>query len=255
MTLCLTALKGIPLIQPGDSLPEIILDALTSQSLPLEDGDILVIAQKIISKAEGRLVNLQDIQPSDYANELSRIVLKDPRFIELVLSESNRVLRSRENTLIVEHKQGFVCANAGIDHSNVMGAHGNPEDWFLLLPENADQSAERIRTALEGKTGKRLGVLIIDSHGRAWRMGTVGISVGLSGLPGLTDLRGKPDLFGYTLKITQVGTADELAAAASLLMGQADEGSPVIHVRGFPYPLREGNLQELIRPLDQDLFR
>jgi coenzyme F420-0:L-glutamate ligase/coenzyme F420-1:gamma-L-glutamate ligase len=136
-----------------------------------------------------------------------------------------------------------------------MGSYGNPEDWFLLLPENADQSAQRIRTSLEERTGKRLGVLIIDSHGRAWRMGTVGISVGLSGIPALLDLRGKPDLYGYTLKITQVGTGDELAAAASLLMGQADEGSPVIHVRGFPYPLREGNLQELIRPLDQDLFR
>lgn len=255
MALTLTPLKQIPLIQTGDSLPAIILNSIKTESITIENGDIFIIAQKIVSKSEGRMVNLTTIQPSEYALQLSKITLKDPRFVELVLRESNQVIRTRENTLIVEHKNGFICANAGIDHSNVMGSDGNPEDWYLLLPEDSDRSADLIRSSLETSSGKRIGVMIIDSHGRAWRMGTVGIAIGLSGMPGLVDLRGKTDLFGYSLKITQVGAADELAAAASLMMGQAAEGSPIIHARGFPYPLRDGNLQELIRPIDQDLFR
>jgi coenzyme F420-0:L-glutamate ligase/coenzyme F420-1:gamma-L-glutamate ligase len=148
-----------------------------------------------------------------------------------------------------------VCANAGIDHSNVAGAGNAREEWVLLLPAEPDRSAEKIRREVQSKTGKRIGVLIIDSHGRAWRNGTVGVAIGVAGLPALQDLRGKPDLFNFTLRITQVGAADELAAAASLVMGQAAEGTPVVHVRGFPYPLREGSLVELIRPKDQDLFR
>ncbi|PJB68731.1 MAG: coenzyme F420-0:L-glutamate ligase, partial [Anaerolineae bacterium CG_4_9_14_3_um_filter_57_17] len=158
-------------------------------------------------------------------------------------------------TAIVEHHLGFICANAGIDHSNVAGEGDASQEWVLLLPENPDKSAAEIRAALETASGKRLGVLIIDSHGRAWRLGTVGIAIGLSGLPGLMDERGWQDLFGYTLQITVVGVADELAAAASLMMGQAAEGTPAVHVRGFPYPLREGNLSELLRPKDQDMFR
>jgi coenzyme F420-0:L-glutamate ligase/coenzyme F420-1:gamma-L-glutamate ligase len=165
------------------------------------------------------------------------------------------VLRVRPGTIIVEHRCGFVCANAGIDHSNVSGSWGNPEDWVLLLPEDPDKSAQGIREALENKSGVHLGVLIIDSHGRAWRMGTVGVTIGLSGLPGLIDLRGERDLFGYRLRITQVAAADELAAAAALIMGEASEGIPLAHVRGFPYRLRDGTLMELIRPQDQDLFR
>jgi coenzyme F420-0:L-glutamate ligase/coenzyme F420-1:gamma-L-glutamate ligase len=155
----------------------------------------------------------------------------------------------------VEHKLGFVCANAGIDHSNVAGPGNSAEEWILLLPADPDRSAKAIRAAIESSTGKQIGILIIDSHGRAWRNGTVGAAIGISGLPGVTDLRGRPDLFGYKLQVTQVGVADELAAAASLVMGQAAEGTPVVHVRGFPYPLREGALQELIRPKEQDLFR
>jgi coenzyme F420-0:L-glutamate ligase/coenzyme F420-1:gamma-L-glutamate ligase len=161
----------------------------------------------------------------------------------------------RSGTLIAEHKLGFVCANAGIDHSNVQSLGGNSDDWVLLLPENPDESARRIREELEKESGKKIGILIIDSHGRAWRMGAVGVAIGLSGIPALVDMRGKPDLFGYQLRVTLVAAADELAAAASLLMGQADEFTPVIHVRGFPYPLRESTVQELIRPKDLDLFR
>jgi coenzyme F420-0:L-glutamate ligase / coenzyme F420-1:gamma-L-glutamate ligase len=157
--------------------------------------------------------------------------------------------------MIVEHRLGFICANAGIDHSNVAGEGNKVEEWVLLLPENPDASARALRKKLEDASGVKLGVLIIDSHGRAWRLGVVGVAIGMAGVPGLEDLRGKKDLFGYTLRITEVGVADELAAAASLVMGQADEMTPVVHVRGFKYPLRESSLKELLRPKDQDLFR
>jgi coenzyme F420-0:L-glutamate ligase/coenzyme F420-1:gamma-L-glutamate ligase len=255
VTLTLTPLSGIPLIRPGDDLAEIILRSLALANIDLADGDILVLAQKIVSKAEGRLVNLNQVVPSPAAIDLAKEVAKDARLVELVLQESNQVLRKRPGTLIIEHRLGFVCANAGIDHSNVRGEAGEPEDWVLLLPKDADASAQAVRQRLETASGARLGVLIIDSHGRAWRIGTVGTTIGLSGIPGVADLRGKPDLFDFHLQITQVGVADELAAAASLVMGQAAEGTPVIHVRGFPYPLREASLQEILRPKEQDLFR
>jgi coenzyme F420-0:L-glutamate ligase/coenzyme F420-1:gamma-L-glutamate ligase len=165
------------------------------------------------------------------------------------------VLRSRQSVIIVEHRLGFVCASAGIDHSNVRGEGGDPEDWVLLLPEDPDRSARQIRERLESASARRLGVLIVDSHGRAWRLGTVGATIGLSGLPALVDMRGWEDLFGFRLQITQVGVADELAAAASLMMGQSAEGTPAVHVRGFPYPLREGSMKELLRPRNEDMFR
>ncbi len=255
MTLTLTPLRGIPLVKPGDDLPTMITATLAETGLTLQDGDILVLAQKIVSKAEGRLVNLTTVTPGERAMGYAKVTGKDPRLLELILSESRKVLRAREGLIIVEHNLGFVSANAGIDHSNVSGDWGNPEDWVLLLPEDPDRTSASIRSALEDACGCRLGVLIIDSHGRAWRNGTVGVTIGLSGLPGLVDLRGEPDLFDYHLRATLVGAADELAAAASMVMGQAAEATPVVHVRGFPYPLREGHLQELIRPEERDLFR
>jgi len=255
MTLTLTPLPGIPLIQPGDNLPEILLQALGRAGIDLQEGNILVLAQKIVSKAQGRLVNLATVTPSERAIALTAKTEKDPRLLELILQESAAVLRTRPGSIIVEHRLGFICASAGIDHSNVAGEGDPAEEWVLLLPEDPDSTALEIRRQLEAASGARLGVLIIDSHGRAWRLGTVGVAIGLSGLPGLVDLRGWVDLFGYTLRITQVGVADELAAAASLLMGQAAEGTPAVHVRGFPYPLREGSLREVLRPKDQDLFR
>lgn len=251
----ITPLTNLPLIQPGDDLAEKIWVQLDAEQIALENGDVLVIAQKIVSKSENRLVDLTTIQPSPQADEIAAVAEKDPRFVELVIRESSEILRVRAGTIIVEHKLGFVCANAGIDHSNVLGPTGDPLDWVLLLPVDPDGSAERIRKQVEQLAGKMLGVLIIDSHGRAWRNGTVGISIGFSGLPGLVDLRGKADIFGYQLRVTQVAAADELAAAASLMMGQTDERIPVVHVRGFPFPLREGNLGELIRPKELDLFR
>ena len=261
MSLILTPLIGIPFIRRGDPLADILVQSLSTSKIDIQAGDILVIAQKIISKAEGRTVNLTSVHPSQRAQALARETNKDPRLVELILQESNEVLRTRAGVMIVEHRLGFVCANAGIDHSNVgaepsEGAEsGTPEEWFLLLPENPDRSAEVLRKQIQEKTGQRMGILIIDSHGRAWRNGTVGVAIGIAGLPGLEDLRGQPDLFGYQLQVTQVGVADELAAAGSLVMGQASEATPAVHVRGFPYPLREGSLGEMIRPKAQDLFR
>jgi coenzyme F420-0:L-glutamate ligase/coenzyme F420-1:gamma-L-glutamate ligase len=275
MPLTLTPLQHIPLIRHGNNLADIVLNSLKQSNTTLQDNDIFVIAQKIVSKAEGRTVNLATIIPSERAIELAAQTEKDARVVELILQESNEVLRTRVGAIIVEHKLGFVCANAGIDHSNVdsplpegegpgvrdshllsgEGLGVRSEDWVLLLPQNPDHSSRKMRDEIQSKTGKQVGILIIDSHGRAWRNGTVGVAIGMAGIPGLEDLRGKPDLFGYTLQVTQVGVADELAAAASLVMGQAAEGTPVIHVRGFPYPLREGELKELIRPKEQDLFR
>jgi len=244
------------MIQPGDDLGELIFTSLNDSGLSLEDGDILVLAQKIVSKAEGRLYNLTQIIPSERAAELAQITEKDPRFLELVLQESNEVLRTRPGTVIVEHKLGFVCANAGIDHSNVSGLWGEPQDWVLLLPENPDVSAERIRVRIEDLSGvNNLGVMIIDSHGRAWRNGAVGMAIGLSQVPGIVDMRGQTDLFGYELRVTLVAAADELAAGASLVMGEAAECVPAVHVRGFPYALRDSSLKELIRSRELDMFR
>jgi coenzyme F420-0:L-glutamate ligase/coenzyme F420-1:gamma-L-glutamate ligase len=255
MPLVLTALKDIPLIRQGHDLAEIILASLRASGPELEDNDILVLGQKIVSKAEGRMVNLATVTPGDRGKEIAQRIEKDPRLVELMLAESRSVLRARTGTIIVEHNLGFVCANAGIDHSNVAGPGSGPDEYVLLLPVDPDQSARQIRAKLQGRSGKRIGVMIIDSHGRAWRLGTVGMCIGLDGIPGVVDERGWKDLFGYSLRITVVAVADELAAAASLIMGQAAEGTPIVHVRGFPYPLRDGSLNEIIRPKEFDLFR
>ncbi|MBI5354158.1 MAG: coenzyme F420-0:L-glutamate ligase [Chloroflexi bacterium] len=255
MSLTLTSLQNIPLIRQDDNLADILVKSLLETKVELQDDDILVLAQKIVSKSEGRMVNIATVTPTQSAIELAQKADKDPRVIELMLQESNEVLRVRVGTIIVEHKLGFVCANAGIDHSNVMGTGDENDEYVLLLPKDPDGSSRNIREKIKQLTGKNIGVMIIDSHGRAWRNGTVGLCIGLSGLPALVDERGWKDLFGYTLKITVVGVADELAAAASLVMGQAAEGTPAVHVRGFPYPLGEGSLKELIRPKGQDMFR
>jgi len=233
----------------------LLLEALGRAEVRLEAGDILAVTQKIVSKAEGRLVHLPEVRPSPEARRLAEESQKDPRLVEVILRESRQVMRVRPGLIIVRHRLGFVCANAGVDHSNVLGEGGRPEDWVLRLPEDPDASARRIRERLEQAAGVPLGVVILDSHGRAWRMGTVGVAIGISGMPALLDLRGRPDLFGYRLQVTQVGIADELAAAVSVVTGQAAEGIPAVHVRGLPYPLREGSLGELIRPEEQDLFR
>jgi coenzyme F420-0:L-glutamate ligase/coenzyme F420-1:gamma-L-glutamate ligase len=255
MALVLTPLKGMPFVRSGDDLVELVASALSANAISPLDGDILVLGQKIISKAEGRMVELAEVTPSADAVKLATEANKDPRVVELMLQESRRVVRVRPGTIIVEHRLGFVCANAGIDHSNVAGPPHGESEHVLLLPCDPDASAARIRSGLEKRFGRRLAVMINDSHGRAWRLGTVGTCIGLSGLPALIDERGWKDLFGYTLQATVVGVADELAAAASLMMGQAAEATPAIHVRGFPYALGEGSLGEMLRPAGQDLFR
>jgi coenzyme F420-0:L-glutamate ligase/coenzyme F420-1:gamma-L-glutamate ligase len=250
--LTLTALRGVPLVQPGDDLAGIIVAALATSNVTLQSRDVLVIAQKIVSKAEGRIVALKTVTPSPRAFELANAAAKDPRVVELILQESTEVLRHRPGAIIVAHRLGFVLANAGIDMSNV-GPGG--EESALLLPADPDRSCREIRERMRERTGADVAVLIIDSFGRAWRNGTVGTAIGVSGFPALADLRGKPDLFGRPLQITEVGLADELAAAASLLMGQAAEGAPIVLARGVPYERREATIQELLRPKAQDLFR
>jgi coenzyme F420-0:L-glutamate ligase / coenzyme F420-1:gamma-L-glutamate ligase len=247
--LWLRPLPDIPLIEPGDDLAEIILASIEKADWDLQNGDVLVMAQKIVSKAENRTVDLATVIPSLRAIELATEVQKDARLVELILSESETVVRRGPGVLIVEHKLGFVMANAGIDRSNVNG-----EDHALLLPVDPDRSATVIRRAIAARVRIDVGVLIIDSFGRAWRNGTIGTAIGASGVPTLLDLRGRPDLFGRPLETTEVGWADELAAAASLMMGQAGEGRPVILVRGL-VETGEGSAADLLRPKQKDLFR
>ena len=252
--LVLTALEGVPTVRPGDDLAEIIVGSAARTGVALRDGDIVVVAQKIVSKAEGRFAYLREVEPSAEARALAAQSAKDPRVVELILRESTEVLRARPGVIIVAHRLGFVIANAGIDASNVEHDAADGEA-VLLLPENPDASAARLRDRLRAATGVDLAVIINDSFGRAWRLGTIGTAIGAAGLPALLDLRGTPDRAGRPLQVTEVGIADEVAAAASLLMGQAAEGRPVIHVRGFPYERRDGSVAELVRPKDEDLFR
>jgi coenzyme F420-0:L-glutamate ligase / coenzyme F420-1:gamma-L-glutamate ligase len=249
-SLVLTAVPGIPMIAAGDDLAAIIVKALRDAGLALAGSDVLVLAQKIVSKAEGRSVDLATVAPSPRAIVLADETGKDARVVELILAESTEVLRHRPGVLIVAHKLGLVLANAGIDRSNVDG-----REHVLLLPRDPDHSCAELRRAIASATGVEVGVVIIDSIGRAWRNGTIGTAIGVAGLAGLLDLRGTPDLFGRPLETTEVGLADELAAAASLVMGQAGEGTPVVLVRGLRYGRRDGAATELIRAREKDLFR
>ncbi|MEO8628116.1 MAG: coenzyme F420-0:L-glutamate ligase [Betaproteobacteria bacterium] len=250
----LIALAGVPFVRVGDDVCDLIIKALAHSGEQLRSGDVIVIAQKIVSKAQGRQVALDSVTPSARAQELAAIVDKDPRLVELILSESTEVLRARKDVLIVVHRLGFVMANAGIDMSNVEGNDATSR-VLLLLPTDPDGECDRLREAIRERIGAQVGVVINDSHGRAWRNGAVGVAIGASGVAALRDLRGKPDLFGRELQITQVGLADELAAAASLLMGQADEGLPVVIVRGLQIEGHDGSAADLIRARELDLFR
>jgi len=253
-SLTLVALQGVGAVLPGDDLAVRILAAADDAGIALADGDVVAVAQKIVSKAEDRYAVLDEVVPSARAIELARACRKDPRVVELVLAESRAVLRTAPNVLVVEDRRGLVLANAGVDRSNVEpDARGR--ERVLLLPVDPDASAARLRARIREVAGVDVGVLINDSVGRAWRLGTVGTAIGASGIPGLLDLRGTPDLHGRALQITEVGFADELAAAASALMGQADEGRPVVVIRGARLARRDGTARELQRPRDQDLFR
>jgi len=252
-SITLTALKDIPLIQPGEDLCLTILNSLQKNKMTLTNGDVLVIAQKIVSKSEGRAVRLKLVNPSTRAIDLAKVVNKDPRLVELILQESKEIIRSKHDVLIVEHRLGFIMANAGIDLSNV--AQDTEEDIALLLPLNPDATCANLVARLHDSLEVNVGVVINDSHGRAWRNGTVGVAIGAAGFNALHDLRGKEDLFGRKLQTTEVGYADELASAASLMMGQANEGIPIVLIRGLEILSGNSTAQALIRPRASDLFR
>jgi coenzyme F420-0:L-glutamate ligase/coenzyme F420-1:gamma-L-glutamate ligase len=253
MAITLTPIPDIPLVRPGDDLAALIIAACERAALAPGDGDVVVVAQKIVSKAEGRYLDLAEVKPSARAASLAAEVGKDPRLVEVILRESRRVVRHRPGVLIVEHRLGCIMANAGVDRSNVdpqMGA-----EPVLLLPRDPDASAARLRDRLAARFKSELAVVITDSWGRAWRRGTVGVALGAAGLPALMDLRGRPDLFGHDLRVTQTGFADEIASAASLVMGQADEARPVVLVRGLAWAGADAVAAALIRAADEDLFR
>jgi len=244
--------ETFPLVEPGDSLPRLILETLQLEQIPLQQGDLLVLAQKIISKSEGRYVDLPGISPTEEAVRLARTCDKDPRLVQLILDESSEVLRCVPGVIIVRHRLGFVLANAGIDHSNIAGSDDG--ERVLLLPENPDRSAEQLKEQLEQATGLDLAVLINDSFGRPWRLGTTGVCIGCAGIASLWDQRGDSDLFGQELQVTQVAVGDELATAASVLMGQANEARPLVLVRGLEFPREPAAAHHLLRPAGEDLF-
>jgi coenzyme F420-0:L-glutamate ligase/coenzyme F420-1:gamma-L-glutamate ligase len=245
------ALANMPLVQPGDDLPALLVSCLRDNNRQLVDGDVLVIAQKIVSKAENRYVDLASVTPSGKALELAEAVGKDPLLVEVILRESREVLRYKPGVLIVEHVLGFVHANAGIDRSNI----GGSDNLVLLLPENPDASAARLRRRIAQELGVEVAIIINDSAGRAWREGAIGFAVGCAGLEPVLDLAGKKDLSGRPMQVTKVAIADELAAAASFLMGQSDEGLPVVQVCGANLPTGSAGCAALIRSRTSDLFR
>jgi coenzyme F420-0:L-glutamate ligase/coenzyme F420-1:gamma-L-glutamate ligase len=248
-----TGVPGLPLFQPGDDLAGAIADGLAAAGLRLLDGDVVVVAQKVVSKVEGRLVALAGVEPGASARQAAAKADKDPAVVQLIEQESSEIMRVAPGVVIARHRSGQVLANAGIDASNISHEGG---DRVLLWPTDPDASARRLRQALEARFGVRLGVVISDSLGRAWRMGTTGTAIGVSGLKPIRDRRGEADLFGRTLIATVIGVADEIAAAASLVIGEATEGLPVAVVRGAAYVRDEAaGMDEMIRPLAQDLFR
>ncbi len=241
-------LKHIPFVEEGDDLAELILSALQKENLELQDGDVVVVTEKIVARAEGREVELSSVTPSEEARRFARETGKDPRVVQLILDESKEVLATGENFIIVETKHGFVCANAGIDQSNVR------EGKAKLLPADPDKSAREIRRRLEQATGSRIGVVICDSFGRSFRLGSVGVAIGCSGIRALWDRRGERDLLGRRLRVTRVAVADCIASAANLVMGEAGEGVPVAIVRGLDV-LGDGSGKDLLRPKERDVFR
>jgi coenzyme F420-0:L-glutamate ligase/coenzyme F420-1:gamma-L-glutamate ligase len=251
------AVPGVPLVGRGADVPAIVWNAVESLGITLVDGDVLVVTSKILSRAEGRFVELPTVEPSRRALELADVAGKDPRVVELILRESTDVSRKAPGVLVVRHRLGFVVANAGIDASNAVppDAPLGSGPWALLLPKDPDTSAAAIRARLETQSRARIGVVVSDSFGRPFRLGTVGIAIGVSGLPPLWDRRGEPDLFGRPLEQTITALADQVAAAADLVAGQAAEGRPLVLVRGLRFePEDDRGAQALIRPRDEDLY-
>lgn len=252
--LTLTALPGIPMVEPDDDLSEIVLDAYARAGLTPASGDVLIVAQKVVSKAENRYAHLGTIEPSTAALELADRTRTDARLTELILRESREVLRQRPGVIIVEHQLGYVHANAGIDRSNII-SDDDYDPRVLLLPADPDASARRLRDTLRERCGADLAVIINDSAGRAWRNGVIGFAIGCAGIEPLRDMIGQPDMFGRALERTQIAVADELAAAGSLLMGQASEATPIVLARGVRFTASEVGSTPLIRAKHEDLFR
>jgi coenzyme F420-0:L-glutamate ligase / coenzyme F420-1:gamma-L-glutamate ligase len=253
--LAVVPLEGIPLIAPGDDLAALIGDALESAGLRPETGDVVCIAQKIVSKAEGRRVALAGVTPGDRARELAAATMKDPRLVQLILDESTEVVRHKPGVLLVRHRLGIVGAHAGIDQSNIEHGGGPEEEYALLLPADPDASAARLRATLEARFGVRLGVVVTDSSNRPWRLGTVGSAIGCSGIRVLDDRRGQHDLYGRELKVTLINRADAIATMATLVMGETTERTPVVLVRGLPADDADEPARIAIRPLEEDMFR
>jgi coenzyme F420-0:L-glutamate ligase/coenzyme F420-1:gamma-L-glutamate ligase len=249
--LIITALANYPLVQPGDDLFSQIKKCLSDAVIPLCDGDVLVLAQKIVSKSEDRFARLDKVSPSAEAKELASEVDKDPRLVQLILDESIEVVRKRKGVVIVEHRLGYVHANAGIDRSNIEKG----DEQVLLLPLDSDASAQMLRKRCEQEFGVDVKIIINDSAGRAWRNGTCGMAIGTAGFEPVDNLIGNKDLFGRVMEVSTVAVADELAAAASFMMGQGDEASPVVHIRGAQLNSSTGGSKELIRQREFDLFR
>ena len=246
-------IPGIPLVQAGDDVAALVVEAAGAAGVRLRTGDILVVAQKIVSKAEGRLLRLAEVRPGAEATRLAEETGKDPRVVQAVLDDSAAVIRARAGVLIVEQSSGWVCAHAGLDHSNVAPEE---DETVALLPADADASAGAIRSGIAARTGAAVAVLISDSHGRPWRMGTVGVCIGCSGLPAVWDQRGLTDLYGYELQASEECIADELCAAASLVMGQSGEGRPAAIIRGYTPPdVPNTSARAIQRPPEKDLFR
>jgi coenzyme F420-0:L-glutamate ligase/coenzyme F420-1:gamma-L-glutamate ligase len=251
-----TALPGVPVIEPGDDLGARVREGLARASIEMAPNDVLVVVSKVVSRAEGRFVDLATVTPSPAAQELAQRTQKDPRFVELVLRESEKVSRTAPGALVVRHRLGHVYGDAGVDLSNAAprGASAGAGPWALLLPIDPDASAERLRAALSPNEGAQIGVVISDSFGRPFRVGTVGAAIGVAGLPPVWDQRGGRDLFGRVLEHTVTALADQVAAAADLVAGQADEGRAFVHVRGLSFPTGNHRAAELCRPYDKDLY-
>ncbi|NHJ03381.1 MAG: coenzyme F420-0:L-glutamate ligase [Candidatus Heimdallarchaeota archaeon] len=243
-------IRNIPIIKIGDNIKKIILDCLDKNNLEIIENDIFIIAQSIISRAEGEIVYLDKIKPSDFAIEIAKQSNKDPRHVEIILKEAKNICKYRNGVLVTETKHGFVCANSGVDKSNVSN-----EEAVSLLPKNPDKSAKEIREYLEKKTKKKIAVIISDTHNRPFRIGAINIAIGCSGLNPLLSYVNKKDLFGYELKSSVISVADQLCSAAGLEMGEADEGFPIILIRGFNFSRKEISAKELIRPVEKDYFR
>ena len=247
------ALDNFPLIKPGDNIAKIVVETARKNGLKIEDGDVIVVAQKIFSKAEKRVIRLKDVVPSKKAEEIAKVTGKSPKFVELVLRETKKIVKASREILIVEDKRGLICINAGIDKSNVEGK-GN----FALLPENPDESAEKFRMDIEKLTGKNVAVIICDTYSRPFRRGQVNFAIGVAGIKPFKDYRGKKDLFGETLKVKNVAVVDEIAAAAELLMGQAKEARPVVIFKGLGAVVNfcdKCSIKELQISSEEDLFR